>query len=73
MILIERRIKMGVLTGIRQKMQTFFAPLKDEKGQGLVEYALILVLIAIVVIAAVTTVGKKTSNAFSTVGTSLGN
>jgi len=47
--------------------------LKKEEGQTLVEYALLLVLIAIVVIAAVTLVGQKTNNAFSTIGASLGN
>ncbi|MHC1697391.1 MAG: Flp family type IVb pilin [Geobacteraceae bacterium] len=46
--------------------------LKKEEGQTLVEYALLLVLIAIVVIAAVTLVGQKTNNAFSTIGASLG-
>jgi pilus assembly protein Flp/PilA len=33
-------------------------------GQGLVEYALILVLVAVVVIGAVTAVGKRTSQVF---------
>lgn len=46
--------------------------LKNEEGQTLVEYALLLVLIAIVVIAAVTIVGHKANNAFSTIGASLG-
>ena len=34
-----------------------FAP--KEKGQGLVEYAIILALIAIVVIAVMTTLGRR--------------
>ena len=46
---------------------------KDEKGQGLVEYALILVLIAIVVAAAVTFLGAKTNNAMSAAGSVLVN
>jgi pilus assembly protein Flp/PilA len=45
---------------------------RNERGQGLVEYALILVLIAVVVIAAVTTIGQKANNTFSTVGNSMG-
>lgn len=45
----------------------------DEEGQGLVEYALILVLIAIVVIAALTIVGDKSKNTFETIGNKLGN
>jgi len=44
---------------------------KDESGQGLVEYALILFLIAIVVIIALTTLGKKTNNVLTNVGAAL--
>ncbi len=36
-------------------LRSFFAP---EQGQGLVEYALILVVIALIVIAALTVVGQ---------------
>ncbi len=46
-----------------------FAP--KEKGQGLVEYAIILALIAIVVIAVMTTLGKKVNNTFNSISTSL--
>ena len=42
-----------------------------EKGQGLVEYALILVLVAIVVIAALLVLGPIIGNVFSTVNSSL--
>lgn len=45
--------------------------LKNERGQGLVEYALILVLIAIVVIAAVQNVGTKTSQTFSKIDSKM--
>lgn len=45
--------------------------LKNERGQGLVEYALILVLIAIVVIAAVQGVGTKTKQTFSTIDSKM--
>jgi pilus assembly protein Flp/PilA len=43
----------------------------EEKGQGMVEYALILVLVAVVVIAAVTIMGPLIGNVFSTVNASL--
>ena len=46
-----------------------FAP--REKGQGLVEYALILVLVAIVVIAALMILGPIIGNTFSTINNSL--
>jgi pilus assembly protein Flp/PilA len=42
-----------------------------EEGQGMVEYALILVLIAVVVIVILTVVGKQVSNVFSNVSNGL--
>ena len=44
---------------------------KKEKGQGLVEYALILVLVAIVVIAALTILGPIIGNVFTKINTGL--
>ena len=46
-----------------------FAP--KEKGQGLVEYAIILALVAIVVIAVMRLLGPKIGNTFSTISSSL--
>ena len=40
---------------------------KNEKGQGLIEYALILVLIAVVVIAILTGLGGKVSRVFNNI------
>ena len=45
--------------------------LPREKGQGLVEYALILVLVAIVVIAILILVGPQIANIFSRVTNGL--
>jgi pilus assembly protein Flp/PilA len=42
-----------------------------EKGQGMVEYALILVLVAVVVIAALSIMGPLVRNVFSTINSSL--
>jgi pilus assembly protein Flp/PilA len=44
---------------------------KNEKGQGLVEYALILVLVAIVVIAVLMLLGPIIGGVFSTINDSL--
>ena len=52
-------------------MNRLFSDKKNEKGQGLVEYAIILALIAIVVVGVMTTLGKKTCNALNGVGNSL--
>jgi pilus assembly protein Flp/PilA len=43
----------------------------DEEGQGLVEYALILVLIAIAVILALTFLGNKVNDTFQNIGQQL--
>jgi pilus assembly protein Flp/PilA len=44
---------------------------RDEKGQGLAEYALILALIAIVAIIALVFLGGNIQTILSTVGTSV--
>jgi pilus assembly protein Flp/PilA len=49
----------------KEVIQMLFLP--REEGQGLVEYALILVLIAIVVIAILLLVGPAVGNVFSTI------
>src|SRR5689334_12579478 len=49
-------------------IRSFFA---KEDGQGLVEYALILVLIAIVVIGILTVLGGKVSQVFSSINSGL--
>ena len=46
--------------------------LPREEGQGLVEYALILVLVAIVVIAILALIGPQIANIFSQVTNGLG-
>ncbi|MFT3890254.1 MAG: Flp family type IVb pilin [Anaerolineales bacterium] len=45
--------------------------LPQEKGQGMVEYAIILALVAIVVIAVVRLMGPKLGNTYSTIQNSL--
>jgi Flp pilus assembly pilin Flp len=43
------------------------APLKDEKGQGLVEYAFILLLVASVMLVPLTAFGGRIVTLFTTV------
>ena len=45
--------------------------LPKEEGQGLVEYGLILVLIAIVIVFILTTLGSTIQNIFSKIGREL--
>jgi pilus assembly protein Flp/PilA len=49
-------------------LHNFFA---YEEGQGLVEYALILVLIALVVIVGMSFLGSRVNTTFSNIGTRL--
>lgn len=42
-----------------------------DKGQGLVEYAIILALIAIVVIVIMTVLGNKVNNVFSQISSAI--
>jgi pilus assembly protein Flp/PilA len=44
---------------------------KEEAGQGLVEYALILVMVAVVVIAILLILGPVVGNLYSNITTSL--
>ena len=54
------------------QITSFLAALRrDEEGQGLAEYALILALIAIVAIAALIFLGGQVSGILNTVGKSV--
>jgi pilus assembly protein Flp/PilA len=46
-------------------------PGDDESGQGMVEYAFILVLIALVVIVTLIIVGNQTSNMWTNIGSTV--
>jgi Flp pilus assembly pilin Flp len=43
-----------------------------ERGQGMIEYAFILILIAITLLIALQTLGHQTSNLFSNIGDAVG-
>jgi pilus assembly protein Flp/PilA len=64
----ERRCTMNFLKDLYCQL---IALRNNEKGQTLVEYALLLVLIAIVVIVMVTGLGQSACNTFSTVNSAL--
>ena len=61
-----------MLTHLIAMVNGFVAASKQEEGQGLAEYALILVLIAIVVIAALTTLGTQIDTVFGDITAGLG-
>ncbi len=51
-----------------EKIRNFF---KDEAGASAVEYGLLVALIAVVIIAAVSTLGQKISTTFSTTAAAM--
>jgi pilus assembly protein Flp/PilA len=53
------------------KLQVKVAALRSDRGATAVEYGLMVALIAIVVIVAVTLLGKNLSGLFNTVATSV--
>jgi len=69
-----RAVVVAVIRGGPDKMALvtrFLAALREAKGQGLAEYALILALIAIVAIIALIFLGTQVSGILSTVGASV--
>jgi pilus assembly protein Flp/PilA len=57
-----------VLNKLRRRL-SFLTP---ERGQGMVEYALILVLIAVIVIAVLMVLGNQIQNAFCNISGAMG-
>ena len=45
---------------------------REEKGQGLIEYALIILLVSIVVIVALTALGPQIADVYDQITTTLG-
>lgn len=52
-------------------MNTFRNVLRDDEGATMVEYGIMVALIAAICIAVVATLGQNVSNAFSTVNASI--
>jgi pilus assembly protein Flp/PilA len=59
-------------TGVTTWWNDLKARAEDERGATAVEYALMVALIAVVIIAAVTVLGQNASTKFSQVGSAVG-
>lgn len=53
-------------------MNLSFSFSKTNRGQGLVEYAILIAFVAVIVIAVIRLIGPKVGNTFSTINASLG-
>jgi pilus assembly protein Flp/PilA len=62
-----------MLTSLWFAAQTYLAGIRDERGASMVEYALLVVLIAIIAFVAVKFAGSRVSDVFSEIGQSLAN
>ena len=75
----QKEEKVGILRSLPMRTYVAVLGLRDsldelrdrEEGQALVEYALLLALIAIVSIAVLTVLGTKVSHIFSKISTKL--
>ena len=63
-------VRCGIGLGLSGGYAMVYLP--REKGQGLIEYALILVLIAIIVITILTLLGEQIVSVFSNIVSALG-
>jgi pilus assembly protein Flp/PilA len=62
-----------MLTDLRRRIRSALTRAqRAEEGQGLVEYALILILIAVVVIVILAVVGQQVTNVYSNIGSAVG-
>jgi pilus assembly protein Flp/PilA len=60
------------MASFRSLLQALRERVADESGQGMVEYGLILVLIAVVVIAVLVLLGNQVNNLFCNISAGLG-
>jgi pilus assembly protein Flp/PilA len=60
-----------MLSALHAKLQQALLRLREERGQGMVEYALILVLISVIVIVILTVIGRQANNVFSNISNGL--
>ena len=63
----RRVLVLTVMSELAARWESF----KDERGASMVEYALLVVLIAIIAILAITFAGNQVSDTFSEIGSAL--
>ena len=63
----------NVLLNLYTKSSALLATLKDEKGQDLVEYAAVIVLVVLALAGGMTTLANGINNAMLSVGNQINN
>ena len=61
------------MLSIWSKLQARWVAIRNDEGASLVEYALLVVLIAIVALIAIAFAGEQVSDVFSEIGSELAN
>lgn len=67
-----QRMEVKRMNSILALVTTLFSRLKREEGQALVEYGLILALVAVVVVGVLVVLGHTVSNTLNNVANSVG-
>lgn len=65
-------VEAAMLTSYEFTRAWLLARCRTDRGASLVEYALLVALIAVICVAAVTLIGRRGSSKLSSAGTSLG-
>ena len=68
---MNRETETKMLVSLEFLLARYGIVLRDEEGQGLIEYVLIAALISVVAIAAIRTVGGNVSTLWTTVSTAV--
>jgi pilus assembly protein Flp/PilA len=69
---IEAPREISLNSLFRSHLEALRGRLTDDEGQGMVEYALILVLLAVVVIVVLVLLGNQVKNVFRNISTGVG-
>jgi pilus assembly protein Flp/PilA len=62
-----------MLSNLMDYLSAAFAAMREESGQAMVEYGLIVALVSVVAIAALLAIGGDLKTVFTSVQTALGN
>ena len=69
---IRQRHKRSVLSKEMEPVAKFFQQLwKDERGQDIAEYAVMLAVILVIVVGTIRLIGSNANNVFSSVGSAI--